>query len=303
MASNRTLRAGAGTILALAGIATSVTLALPMAASASAGTAWFHDPVSAKARHAEIAVPASPDSYTGPLRHTTATFRTHRGSIAVPVARAYGHTLVRGQALSLSKASLFAFNSPIPTHAAKAEIRRLGGALADVRRVTCEGYTDFGGLASHESTLSRQRAKAICALVHRHHGITTTSVGYGGTRPVIVGGTASNRAQNRRVIIDITSSSTTPPKPVAPSAPHLSTATAGDGTATITFTKPAKTGGKAVTGYQVSTDGGKAWTAVTTSGSSPSPSPSPGSRTARPIPSRSAPSTPWVTGHRATPST
>jgi outer membrane protein OmpA-like peptidoglycan-associated protein len=273
MSKHRTVRVGAAFALTLCTIASCAALALAgtsVSASAAASTthtSWFHDPVSAAARRAEIAVPADPDAYVGPIRHTTATFRTESGAFAVPITRAAGHTVVRGEALSLSRHGLFAFNSPRLTRTAHAEIAALGASFRGVTAVRCEGYTDFGGTKSHEHELSLARARAACTIVRRHHrGISTTSVGYGGTRPVIVGGTHADRAQNRRVIIAVTASR---PLVTRPGSPHLSRAVAGNATAALTFTAPKHDGGAQITGYQVSTNHGQAWKALTPRGHSP----------------------------------
>ncbi|GAA3559172.1 hypothetical protein GCM10022197_13210 [Microlunatus spumicola] len=50
----------------------------------------------------------------------------------------------------------------------------------------------------------------------------------------------------------------------APSAPAQLSVTPGDRTATLTFTVPVSDGGRAVTGYEVSTDGGDTWRGVST---------------------------------------
>lgn len=185
----------------------------------------------------------------------------------MPIGWAAGHVVVSGEALALNNASLFAFNSPVPSATAVAEIRALGPALSHVRAVTCEGDTDFGGIASHQQELSVARARAICTMLHSDHAdIRTTSLGYGGTDPVIVGGNVAGRVQNRRVDIVVTAST---PVYLVPTAPHLWRAVAGDTTATITFSKPAETGGKKITGYRVSINGGKTWRAVATTAEGP----------------------------------
>ena len=231
--------------------------------SSSAETAgWFHDPVSAAGRRAELTVPADPAGSAGPIRQTKATFRTHNGSLAVPISWAGGHTVVAGEALALTDKSLFAFDSPVPSAVAAAQLRALVPAFGQIRAVTCEGNADFGGVASHEQALSVARARAICALVHSAHpAIATKSIGYGDGDPVVVGGKASERSQNRRVDIVITRST--------PTAPELSTAVAGDSAATITFSPPTSNGGMAITGYRVSLNGGKTWAALTTTGHGP----------------------------------
>ena len=65
-----------------------------------------------------------------------------------------------------------------------------------------------------------------------------------------------------------TSPTPTPPV-VVPGPPTLNSATPGDGRATAVFAAPASNAGGSPTGYEVSTDGGATWSAVTTTGSSP----------------------------------
>ncbi|WP_375479169.1 OmpA family protein [uncultured Jatrophihabitans sp.] len=234
-----------------------------------ARAAWFHDPVSAKARRAEAHVRGH--HWGGRLRHTTATYRAHDGKLAVPARWAVGHTLTRGEALVLDGAALFTFNSAHVTAAARREIRELRGAFADVRGVRVEGYADFGGRASNQQRLSAARARAIRRLlVHVEPNISARSIGYGGHRPVVVGGTPSRRAANRRVIIEVTRVRTpAPPAPLtAPPAPHISAASATD-TVTFSFSEARPRGTSKVTGYQLSTDGGTTWQPLSVTGHSP----------------------------------
>lgn len=251
----------------LVGIATPAA-ATGVAASRSAarGTAWFHDPLTAAQRRAEIAVPAVPAG-GGPLQATTALFRTHAGSIAVPVSWAVGHVLVRSQALSLTAASLFDVDSAHPTAAARAEISGLRTSLRGVRAITCEGYTDFGFNATNEQQLSAKRAQAVCGLVSRvAPGLATTAVGYGGTEPAVVGGRSIDRSANRRVVIVVTAAAALP---TTPAAPRLTGARPGRRSATITFAAPARTGGAAITSYQVSRDAGRSWRPLAVHGAGP----------------------------------
>jgi outer membrane protein OmpA-like peptidoglycan-associated protein len=248
--------------------AAATTASRPAVAGAGAA-AWFHDPVSAAGRRAEIPVPTDPAGYTGAVRPTRATFRTHSGALAVPVGWASGHTVVAPEALALTKQGLFAFNSPTLSAVAAAEVGQLRTALARVRRVRCEGYTDFGGPAAHQQALSLQRAQAVCALLQRDQpGLTTFSVGYRGNDPVVVGGTPADRAQNRRVVLVATVST---PGPTLPGAPHLSRVVAGDGTADVTFSAPSRNGGTRITGYRMSTDGGRSWHPVRPAPGGPGP--------------------------------
>nr|BFE64531.1 hypothetical protein GCM10020063_090570 [Dactylosporangium thailandense] len=69
------------------------------------------------------------------------------------------------------------------------------------------------------------------------------------------------------------SAESTASSPVTPAtvagAPTAVSAARGDGSATLTFTAPADTGGDAITGYEYSTDGGTTWNALSTTGTAP----------------------------------
>lgn len=264
---HRTIAAGLALSLAVVGIGSvGVALSASAATPAARGTAWFHDPLSGAQRRTEIAVPAHP-SGGGPLRDTTAMFRTRAGSIAVPVSWAVGHPLVRSQALSLTAASLFEATSAHPTAAARAEIRALRTSFSGVRGITCEGYTDFGFNPADEQRLSAKRAQAVYGLVARvAPGVATVAVGYGGSEPAVVGGRSIDRSDNRRVVIVVTAAAALP---TAPGAPRLTGAKPGLRSAAITFAAPARTGGAAVTSYQVSRDAGRSWRPLAVHGAGP----------------------------------
>jgi sugar lactone lactonase YvrE len=55
----------------------------------------------------------------------------------------------------------------------------------------------------------------------------------------------------------------------APSAPQSLSTTTGDGSIDLTFDAPASDGGSAITGYDVSSNGGTSWNAASTTGSGP----------------------------------
>ncbi|MDQ2838125.1 MAG: fibronectin type III domain-containing protein [Actinomycetota bacterium] len=55
----------------------------------------------------------------------------------------------------------------------------------------------------------------------------------------------------------------------APSAPKNLSTTAGDGSIDLTFDVPDNSGGAAISGYEVSSDGGNSWATATTTGSGP----------------------------------
>ena len=100
---------------------------------------------------------------------------------------------------------MFDFDSARLTTKGRAEVAFLAARLRLAHIVTCEGYTDYAGDADHELDLSRARARAVCAaLISNGARVRTTARGYGGDRPVIVGGTPRSRAANRRVIVMVT---------------------------------------------------------------------------------------------------
>ena len=153
-----------------------------------------------------VPMPAHPRSSTGPLRLTTALGRSFDGTAAIGVTELpAGATLEPGQAVALSDAALFAFDSPVLTVGARRDIAALAPHLSGVRRVRCEGFTDYAGLRAHELMLARQRATNVCtALVSQVPGVQVQIVGYGPVRPAVIGGTPRSRTQNRRVVVVVT---------------------------------------------------------------------------------------------------
>jgi outer membrane protein OmpA-like peptidoglycan-associated protein len=154
---------------------------------------------------AEIPVPANPDSYHGSPKYTKARNTSAAGISAHGIPDLGARQLIRGEAATLSRNGLFEFDSAVLTAAGRAEVRALAGHLRAARSVTCEGYTDYAGQKAHEMTLSLQRAAAVCkALIQYGARVRTVNRGYGGARPVVVGGTAASREANRRVVVVVT---------------------------------------------------------------------------------------------------
>jgi len=154
----------------------------------------------------QVPVPANPDAYRGPRRFTEALFTTFGGRPAAPISSLGRHQMVRGDAVTTLRGELFAFDSAELTAAGRAAVRTVAQHLRLAHRVTCEGYTDYAGEPAHEKALSAARAKIICqTLIAYGADVTVTSVGYGGARPVVVGGTPQSRAENRRVVIRVDS--------------------------------------------------------------------------------------------------
>lgn len=167
---------------------------------------WMTDPVSAAARRAEVPVPADPNAYQGPVEQTRATDRSYDGTLAIPITAVLGRPLRPRHAVVLSGDGLFDFNSAVLTPAGLRQVRLVVASLKGAGSITCEGYTDYAGQASHELTLSAQRANAVCEkLIADGAHVRTLAVGYGDARPVVIGGTIAQRAGNRRVVILINS--------------------------------------------------------------------------------------------------
>lgn len=207
-------------------------------ASAAKSSSWFTDPRTPEQRRAQIAVPENPRKYKGRIQETRAVYRTRDGDLAVPMRFAFGHRVQQGQALTLDGEGLFVVNSTELTAVAQTQVRRTAAALPDAASVRCEGYADYAGDASRNRALSQARAARVCdALVSHNPGLQASSVGYGGDRPAIVGGTSKVRDLNRRVVVEMLSTRATPTvvpappaevpaEPVAPAAPEVAPAPA-----------------------------------------------------------------------------
>lgn len=164
--------------------------------------AWFRDPVAKTARRDEVPVPAR-INYWGKPKHTTATARSHNGTPAIAASRLHGRQLQNGQAAQLST---FRFDSATLTRTGRAQVAAITHSLRYVHSLTCEGYTDYGGEARHEMTLSQRRADAVCHQLARDGvRVGKTVRAYGSHRPVVIGGRPADRAANRRVIVVVNS--------------------------------------------------------------------------------------------------
>ena len=166
---------------------------------------WFHDSISRTQRSREIAVPSNPKRYRGAQRFTRARNRAHGGQLAMPIPAIQRRELDAQQAAVLADDGLFEFNSGRLTTSGRRQVRALVASLDSAQAISCEGYADYAGAPWWEYQLSKARAKAVCAAL-RNGGVTarSRSVGYGPERPVIVGGRASHREENRRVVVLVT---------------------------------------------------------------------------------------------------
>jgi peptidoglycan-associated lipoprotein len=69
-----------------------------------------------------------------------------------------------------------------------------------------EGHTDASGPKEVNEKLGEERAMAVRNYLHDEHGIALSRmavISYGETKPVTDNKTRANRAQNRRVVIDV----------------------------------------------------------------------------------------------------
>ena len=166
---------------------------------------WYHDPLTAGTRAKLVPVPTHPGNYHGKKKSTRALHRSHNGTLAVPASTTKGHHLIKGQAATLTGDGLFRFDSAVITRTGTTQLRTLATSLKTTQAITCEGYTDYAGNSAHEKALSTRRATAVCAAL-TSFGVhaRTHAVGYGRARPVVIGGTPTSRAPNRRVVILIT---------------------------------------------------------------------------------------------------
>jgi titin len=261
----RSSRGLAAAIGAISLLAASGTASVANASPATPRVAWFHDPISASARAAEVPVPSTPASYTGAVRHTKATSRTHGGATAVPLSWTAGHALVTPQAVVVPLDGLFGSDNATLTAAGRQAVATLSLSLGRVRALTCEAYGDYAGSAAHVLSLSRARAAAMCGLVRTSNpSVATTSVGFGATTPVVVGGRAADRRANTRIVFAVTKSSSTVSTVIT--APKLMSVTAGDRSLGLVFNAPS---GAGVYQYQVSLDGGAHWAALDAIGDDP----------------------------------
>ena len=71
--------------------------------------------------------------------------------------------------------------------------------------IQVSGHTDSTGSREYNQQLSLQRAQTVAYYLQRHgvDAIRMNTVGYGEDRPIADNGTASGRAQNRRVEVEI----------------------------------------------------------------------------------------------------
>ncbi len=166
---------------------------------------WFHDPLSAATRSRQVAVPNRPNSYRGPLRHTRATARSHDGTLAMSGTTLRARQLQSGQAATVRYGPLFAYNSAVLSAGGRSQVKSMVRSLTYVKAVTCEGNADFGGRKAWEAQLAKKRAAVVCQALRSYGAKVTTAVrGYGSNKPVTVGGSRAQRADNRRVVVRIT---------------------------------------------------------------------------------------------------
>jgi len=152
-----------------------------------------------------VKIPRNPKAVTGKERKTKAFNSSFTGVDAHPIVKLGARSLTKGQATTLSGDGLFDFDSGKLTKKGRAQVKAVVSNLKGTKAVKCEGYTDYAGSEDHELDLSAARAKAVCTTLKTYGAkVITKTKGYGPQRPVVVGGTAKGRKENRRVVILVT---------------------------------------------------------------------------------------------------
>jgi outer membrane protein OmpA-like peptidoglycan-associated protein len=171
--------------------------AAPVVAPPAPDTGWYSDPIPKEKR--KRLAPARPGREGGPVRLTKAAYRTHDGTLAVPLAQVRGRQLTKGRAVQLT--GLFRFDSARLSASGRRQLAVLARSMDDVEAFTCEGYADYGNAVDHERQLSERRAETVCTVLARKvgHGVKAKPHGYGPSRPMVVGGHSKQRTGNRRV--------------------------------------------------------------------------------------------------------
>jgi hypothetical protein len=146
-------------------------------------------------------VPAVLPRDGGPVRRTTATTRRPPGWWPRSAARWARGRCAQGRPPRCPGSSC----STSTARGSRRGARPGQGAGAEPARhkaVTCEGYTDYAGDHRHELQLSRQRSLAVCNALKTYGAqVATSNQGFAGAKPVVIGGQAKLRHDNRRVVV------------------------------------------------------------------------------------------------------
>jgi outer membrane protein OmpA-like peptidoglycan-associated protein len=138
----------------------------------------------------------------GSKKQTVYTTRSATGIVAPESGTLGSGRLRAGQATTLPGRFLFDFDSATLTPKGVQIVKALVKNLQGTQAAHCEGYTDYAGNHAHEMKLSQQRARVVCSALKAYGAkVTTTTRGYAGARPVIIGGKARDRHENRRVVV------------------------------------------------------------------------------------------------------
>ena len=152
-----------------------------------------------------VAIPTVLPKDGAPVKQTTQTTRSAQGKVAPPSTTLGSGALRPGQATTLSGRFLFEFDKAVLTPKGKSIVKALVKNLQGTQAVLCEGYTDYAGDNNHELDLSGRRAVTVCKALQTYGAkVRTAAQGYGGSKPVVVGGQAKLRHENRRVVVVVT---------------------------------------------------------------------------------------------------
>ncbi len=121
----------------------------------------------------------------------------------MPATTAIDHVLSPGEAIWLD-GTIFNGDTAELTTAGRALIKHLAASLGGAKAITIEGHADYADRASRTRRLSLDRAEAVLAELTKL-GITATPItaGQGATQPAVIGGTPTQRNENRRVVITV----------------------------------------------------------------------------------------------------
>lgn len=161
------------------------------------------EPAKVKPPAKAVPVPKDPKAYHGKKTYTKARWTSKNGTDAWPAKRLGAHQLVKGEAVTLNQ-GLFTFNESTLTGKARSELKYLAKRLRAAKTIVCEGYTDYAGSDANHARLGKGRAANVCSALKAYGADVHTKVrNYKGSRPVQVGGSATSRDENRRVVVKV----------------------------------------------------------------------------------------------------
>lgn len=126
---------------------------------------------------------------------------------------AKGCAEVLAQTVSVELEVLFANDADGVPESAMAQIKEVSDFMTSYPNtdVVVEGHTDSRGAEAYNQSLSERRAKSVAKVLVEKFGVASNRVaaaGYGEAKPIADNGTAAGRAENRRVVAVISTTTT-----------------------------------------------------------------------------------------------